>query len=374
MPPSDLVVLAILPAVIWVSLAYITRSTSEVASRLRAAWDAKTKRELMEGARSWALYCLLIFFVVLASVLVWARFHALTVLQTILNPRDWERGAFHGMILGLALVGMLLILRHHFAEAKKFTFLLMAGVASPFWIRAFTLLLVVFTQELWRAVCLKTLIADGLSGPQAVLATSVAYGLAYFAWGSRVAISESIIGAVYGGLFLWSGSFFVPFAAHITLRGQNLLYAIAAEPDAEPGDVHRRPHTKCPACRAALSMRQVNFNINEAFFCPSCHTRVTISDQRRGFFRWGFVFVSIALMVASWDIFPGAVRGNDIQYWISLAIACSAGLGLWSLFQIIFPPKLECGDADFVALNLRDSLVAPSEKKKPDEPGEPDSK
>jgi hypothetical protein len=68
------------------------------------------------------------------------------------------------------------------------------------------------------------------------------------------------------------------------------------------------------------------------------------------------------------------VIGNDVQYWISLAITCCAGLGLWSLFQIIFPPKLECGDADFVALNLRDNLAAPSEKKKPDEQGEPDLK
>jgi len=49
MPSADLVVLAILPTVIWVSLAYVAGSTSQAASRLRAAWHAKSKREVIEA-------------------------------------------------------------------------------------------------------------------------------------------------------------------------------------------------------------------------------------------------------------------------------------------------------------------------------------
>lgn len=374
MPSSDLVALAILPAVIWVSLAYVARSTSKLASKLRVAWSAETKQELIEGARSWAIYGLLAFFIVLAGVVLWTQIQRSNALETILNPSHWERRIFHGIILGLALLGMLLILRRHFPEAKKFGFLVMAGIASPPLVRASALLIVIFTEELWRAVCLKALMGDGVSGPQALVATSIAYGLTYLAWGTPVAISEGIVGAAFGALFLWSGSFFVPFAAHITVRGQALLYAIAAAPDAEPGDIHRRPFAKCPACGAILSSRQVNLNINEAFFCPFCHARVTISDRRRWFLRWGFVFVSIALLLASWDIFPGAVRGSSIQYWLSLALTFCMGIGLWSILQVFFPPKLECGDPDFVGLNLGDQGAARRDEEKPNELDEPHSK
>ena len=371
MPFSDLVALGILPAVVWVSRAYVARSTSKSASKLRVAWSARTKQELVEGAQSWTTYGLLIFLVVLFAVVTWTWVKRSDALQTILIPSHWKRSIFHGIILGLALVGILLILRRHFPEAKKFTLLVLAGIASPPLVRILALLLVIFTQELWRVVCLKALMGDGVSGPQALLATSIAYGSAYLPWGPLVADSEGIVGAALGGLFLWSGSFLVPFAAHITLGAQVLLYAVAAAPDAEAGDIHRRPFARCPACGATLSLRQVNVNINEAFFCPSCHTRITVSDRRRAFLRWGFVFVFIALLIGVFDVLPGAIRGN--QYWIALALTFCAGVGLWSFLQIIFPPKLECGDPDFVRLNLGDREARPHEEKT-HEPDEPDSK
>lgn len=214
----DLIVLLILPGFMWASVVYVNGSTSKIASRLRAARSAKTKKELTDGAQSWTLFGLLIFCVVLACVLAWARVHAPSTTEKILNPSYLGRGIFHGIILGLALVGLVLIFRHYFPQARKFGFLVMAGIASPPLLRIFVLLLAAFTEELWRAVSLKALILDGFSGPQALIATSLAYGLAYLAWGPAVAISDGIIGAVYGGLFVWSGSLFVPFAAHITLR------------------------------------------------------------------------------------------------------------------------------------------------------------
>lgn len=228
------------------------------------------------------------------------------------------------------------------------------------------LLIVVFTEELWRAVCLKSLIADGLSGSQALIVTSIAYGLTYLVWKVPVALSEAIIGAACGGLFLWSNSLIVSFAAHTMIQGQVLLYAIAAAPDAEPGEISRRSFTKCPACGTRLNLRQVNLNPNEAFFCPFCHARITISDSRRGFLRWGFVFVSTGILIASWDILPDAVPGSAAQYWLSLAITFCTCVGLWSLLQVIFPPKLQCGDPDVIALNLGSRDAAHLDREKPD--------
>lgn len=362
MASSDLVVLAILPATIWASLAFVALSTTQTASKLRTASSVKSKRELNKGARLWVLHGLTTYLVVLVGVVVWVRTQASSALETVLTLSHWPRQFFHGIVLGLALTGLLLVFRRFFPEVQKFGFLILAGVASPVWVRILALLLVAFTEELWRAVCLTILVAEGFSGPQAVVASTAAYGLAYFAWGYPVAISEGVLGAVCGGLYLWSGSLFVPLAAHLTLRSQHLLYAVAASPDAEPGDIYRRPHATCPACGAALNFRQVNFNVNEAFFCPACHTRVTASDRRRAFQRWGFVFLSIALMLACFDIFPGAVRGKSDEYWTALVVMWFAGTGLWSILQIIFPPNLECGDPDFVRLNLRDRDVAGIDK------------
>lgn len=368
----DLAVLGILPIVVWASIVFATRSNGTFAASLRRGWGARTKQDLVEGAHSWAIFVLIVFFVVFVCVAEWIHVQDWDPRQVILNPRNWGRGTLHGIFLGLTLMGLLLIFRRHFPEARKFSLLVMAGIESPFVVRVAVLLSIVFTEELWRAVCLKTLIGDGISGTQALIATSIAYGLAYIAWGVSIAVSESVVGAACGGLFLWSGSFFVPFAAHAILLGQILLYAVAAAPDAQAGNFDRRPFTKCPVCGAMLSVGQVNLNPNEAFFCPSCHTRITVSDSRRGFFRWGFIFVSTGLLVASWDIFPDAVGGSAAQYFLSLAVTFCAGIALWLLIQVVFPPKLECGDADVIALNLADRDTRHSVKEIQNNPRKPD--
>lgn len=360
----DLISLMILPAVIWASRMYVALSNSQIASNLRSAGSAKTKRELVEVAKWGTLYIFVIYFIGLGCILFLDRTQDTHAVKTILNPQHWERMFFHGIILGLSLVGVLMIFRIFFPEARRFGFLVMAGIASPPLIRVSTLLLVICTEELWRAVCLTILIGHGFFGPQAVLVTSVAYGLAYLGWGYRIALSDGIIGAVYGGLFIWSGSFFVPFAAHTVLRGQELLYAIAASPDAQPGEIYSRPHTKCPACNAVLNFRQVNLNPNESFFCPSCHVRITISDERRRFLRWGFIFLFVPLLIATFDLFPRALRGREDQYWLSLGVALCAGLGLQVILRVMFPPQLVCGDPDFVSLNLRDKDAAQPEERK----------
>jgi hypothetical protein len=374
MPFSDLAVLGILPIAIWASVGYVVCSSSKFATTLRSTWGAETKNELIEGSHSWAVLVVGAFFVIFAAVALRVQVHGWNARQMLFDPASWERGVFHGIFLGLTLMGLAIICRRHFPEAKKFSLVVMAGISSPFIVRVSILLIVVFTEELWRVVCLKALIGDGLSGLQALIATSTAYGLTYLAWGAPVAISETIVGAVYGALFLWSGSFLVPFAAHAILLGQILLYVAIAAPNTGPGDFHRRAYTECPACRTSLRLEQVNLNPNEAFFCPSCYARVTISDSRRGFLRWGFVFVTTGLMVASWDILPGAtVGGNTTQFVLSMAMTICAGTSVWLLLQVIFPPRLECGDADVIELHLQNRRAGEPISEKTSETREPDS-
>jgi hypothetical protein len=368
MPSADIVSLAILPAVFWAAVAYVRFSSSNTAAKLRVAHEAKTKQDLIEGSRLSALLLILVFSTTLAAVVVWTRIQGTNLFQSMLGAGPPARNLLHGMILGLSMLGLLLFLRAFFPQARAFGFVVTAGIATSWPERTLMLLLVVFTEELWRATALNTLVADKVGGPQALLAMTVAYGLAYLPWGNGGAWMQGVVGAAFGALFMWSGSFFVPLGAHLIIRGQQLLYWIAAKPDAGPGDFSGRPHTSCPACRAKLKLSQVNLNVNAAFFCPFCRVRITASDRRRAFTRWGFVLVSIPLLLATFDVFPGALHGNDRQYWLALVVACWAGLGVRSILNVVFPPKLECGDPDFVSLNLsdRDSKPPP-----PDETGPP---
>ena len=363
MPDSDFVILAIFPLTLWIGIAYVAHSNSGFALALRASWRAKTKQELTEGARSWALYALLMFSIPLVAVLAWARVERPDLIPTVLSSNHWGSDVFRGTYLGLTVLGLLLIFKSQFPEARNFTLLVMAGAESSVLTRICILVTVIFAEELWRAVCLRVLIGDGFYGPNALILVSAAYGLAYLVWRVPVAISETVVGTVCGALFLWSNSFIVPFAVRVVIQAQVLLYATFASNEAKPGDINRRPFTTCPACGKRLNSAQVNLNFNEAFFCPFCHTRVTVSDSRRGFLRWGFVFVSTALMVGSWEILPGAAKGSEAQVWLSLAITACSAIGLWSIVQAIFPPKLECGDPDLVALNLGDKHGKPDSEK-----------
>ena len=374
MTSSDLAILGILPAVLWASVAFVSRSTTPFATKLRKSMIAKTKEELAEGSLSWAYFVVLLFVTVLGLVIAWSHVHAWHTFQSISNFDGWEQPALHGFVLGFTLLGFLILFRNFFPKARRFGMLSMAGAASPFWSRIALPVLVILTEELWRAVCLRALTADGFSGPQSVIITSAVYGTAYLLWGSSVAIFDGAMGVVYGGLFIWSGSILVPLVMRVIVQGRDLIYAIAAPPDAQPGDMHRKPFAKCPACQAALNLKQVNLNVNEAFFCPSCHTRITSSDKRRLFYRWGILIVAIGFWIVSWDMLPDALNGSSTQYGLSIAVEFLAGLGMYSVLQVLVPPRFVCGDPDFIGLNLGDGNRPLPEKEKDSVPIEPDNK
>jgi hypothetical protein len=375
MVPSQLIWLVILPATVWASLTFVSLSTSKIALKLRTAWNAQTKQELEGGSRAWALHSLLTFSAVLAGLFAWAQIQHSAPLTEILNPKHCANGLLDGTVLGLAMVGVAIILRTWFHEAQKFSLVTMAAVASPLPIRAGVLLVVVFTEELWRAASLKSLVGAGATGPQALIAASIAYGVTYLAWGATAAISEAIVGAVLGALYLWTGSFLVLFAAHLTLLTQLLLYTLVAGPDAEPRDIYSRRFTKCPACGAMLTRQQVNLDPDESFSCPRCTVRITVSDWRRGFFRWGYVFYMLGLWFASVSIVQAAALGEAVQFVLSYVLTCLSLAGFWSFLQVLFPKKLELETSDphFVSLNLGKANAPPRQEQNSGAEDKPDS-
>jgi predicted RNA-binding Zn-ribbon protein involved in translation (DUF1610 family) len=375
MDPSQLVWLLILPAAVWVSLTFVFLSTSKIALKLRTAWNAQTKQELVDGSPAWALHSLLTFSAVLVGLFAWAQIQHSPPLTAILNPNHWANGLLDGTVLGLAMVGVAILLRTWFHEAQKFSLVTLAAVASPLPTRIGVLLVVVFTEEVWRAASLKSLVGAGATGPQALIAASIAYGVTYLAWGATATISEAIVGAVLGALYLWTGSFLVLFAAHLTLLTQLLLYTLVAGPDAEPRDMYSRRFTKCPACGAMLTRQQVNLDPDESFSCPRCTVRITVSDWRRGFFRWGYVFYTVGLWFASVSIVHAAALGEAVQFVLGYVLTCLSLAGFWSFLQVLFPKKLELetGDPHFLSLNLGKANAPPGQEQNSGAVDKPDS-
>lgn len=269
---------------------------------------------------------------------------------------------FVGTILGLSLNGLLIILRLVLPKTKRFGLAVLAGIASPPTLRVSGVLLVVFTEELWRALCHNSLMADGFSGSKALIATSIANALAYLPWGAGGGLGEGTAGKGLGTLFLFNGSILVPLAAHLVLQVGALLTAIAAAPDSEPGAMSHKPFAKCPACGARLSLQQVNLSVNEAFSCPNCRTRLTSCDRRRSFFRWGVTVLAAIIWLATSELFPDLLFHK--RYWNVFPVFLLAMLGVGPILYFAIPMRLEFGDPDLVGLNLNDEGISRSDDEK----------
>jgi len=348
----SLIGLTILPGIVWASAIYVSVSKSGFASKLRAARNAGSKQKIGEGARSWAFYAVLVYLTALGATVVWLK------AQQFINAPSlavrFARDLTLGVLLGLTITGIIPVFLALQPKPRKFSLPVLAGIGSSPAVRAFALLLVVCTEELWRAACLSSVISGGASRPQALLVVSVAYSLAYLAVGTGPALSEGVVGAALGAVYLRSGSILVPIAAHLILRTQLLLAVLAAAPNAGPTEMRRSSFTKCPSCSNPLNLRQVTFDVNESFFCPFCHARLTSSDSRRRFVRWGSVFLIMPILFWCSALFPDFMSGAN--YWTVLAATPVFGAGLFSMLHLLFPPKLEFGDADFLRLNLGDQV------------------
>ena len=114
MPSAGLICVAILRVVVWASMAFVGRSTTAFASNLRAAWRARTKQELVDAARSAALFAFLVFSTALVAVVAWARIEGSSQLRVTEDQADsvlithgaapsWDRRAWH-VVLHLAVV------------------------------------------------------------------------------------------------------------------------------------------------------------------------------------------------------------------------------------------------------------------------------
>lgn len=98
---------------------------------------------------------------------------------------------------------------------------------------AYLVLIAVGEELVYRQIWLSSLIATfGLSAPVALLLSSIAYGLNHLYFGPVAVVTKSLMGLIYGGLFLYGGhNIWLPMIAHVLQN--SLLLALTARANAE---------------------------------------------------------------------------------------------------------------------------------------------
>lgn len=139
-----------------------------------------------------------------------------------LHLGDWKRNVVAGILAGAALVlvqrGLTAVVpldpQHPFTDNSRrgsvllWMFILLAGA---------------FSEELWIALCLVTLVTSGFSVAIAVAMTVVVFAAVHYPYRLGV-IGVFLKGIVSAILFLWSGSLIPSFIYHVT-GNLNSLYS-----------------------------------------------------------------------------------------------------------------------------------------------------
>jgi len=92
------------------------------------------------------------------------------------------------------------------------------------------------------------------------------------------------------------------------------------------------------------------------FSCPSCRTTLSASDSRTALIRWGSVFLLMGIAAIGFRAFEVTRGETESTLWFAYALAFPIFCGLQLTLPILFPPKLQCGDPQFIALNLTETV------------------
>ena len=349
MTHSTLGALLSFPVAMW-TLAFIARFLpNQFARILRIGLSVESKAEAISGARAWTFAS----FGAHVSVLV-AVFYCVGKAPGFqISPRGanafWS--VIAGAVLGLAMGGLLPLLRMLLPKERNFRILTLVALDRSLPFSSLTLTAMVLVEEIWRVACILALVADGSSPQTALLVTSVAFGIGFAPSGLTAGISEAVVGAVYGSFYLWSGCLLVSFAAHLTVQAAYVAIVWAASPLARPFDGFRELRRKCPACGqwVKVSRRQQIGTVK----CAHCEATLSYKDSRKSFLQWGAVFVEMLLWLAAFEGFKTFLGESERTLWIALVAALPAFFSFALLMQIVFPPKLQCGLPGFIDLGLR---------------------
>ncbi len=140
-----------------------------------------------------------------------------------------------------------------------------------------------FVEEYWRAFCIVAFESLGHRAAFAVVATSIAFALAFFGIPERSLAFElgrylSFFGlaVVLAVLFLWSHSLIAPYSAHLLV---NLAYVYRARRKHRASKSEPPAAVLCPECGWKISAAELR---TRNFPCPNCRQRLRVMPPAGG--------------------------------------------------------------------------------------------
>jgi hypothetical protein len=356
MNPASLTALISLPLGTWALSLFSTHVSNRLAASLRSGLTASTKRGAESAAQSWALGSVAIHLAVLAAVIFLPGFHH-HYSPAARIPWPVARQIVAGFIFGLAIGGVMPLIRQILPKEKRFRMQTLIALGGSVWFLSGALATTVLIQEYWRVICLRSLIADGHSNEFALVAVSLAYGIAFAYSGLSGGITETFVGAVFAAIYLWSGSFVLVVVARLALQFQYAAILWASAPSFAPGDGfgYGSVRRNCPNCGGPVYL-----NVRpEPLRCSNCRAVLSPRDSRASLFRWGGIFIQWALTGALFFALIPLLGRHEETFWVAFLSALPAFFSVMLVLQVVFPPKLQLGLPDFVGLNLHITLKSP---------------
>jgi hypothetical protein len=209
-----------------------------------------------------------------------------------------------------------------------------------------------FSVELWRVLTIAAVQGDRHSASYAVIASSVTYALAFLSNGLERSALAFIEGIILGVLFVWQGSFVAPLAGHLAVQGVYLWGIGQSSRQQRSKTTWWRRQIQCPVCGVQLNRLQIK--LTEAFECPDCHKRLSVSDEYRSRMRLVAVVAYMSLFGCSLALLFEQVPEN-LALWVLWPIAWGAGTSGIFLYQKVFPPRLQYGEPHFIRLDIQGS-------------------
>ena len=308
--------------------------------------EEKTAWARLDVILPMAFYCALIL-----CVSLWTRFSLLNLSQVGFHTGGWVSATLRGGYVGLSWAGIWLW-KWFVLSAPQRLRRVVPGLAAPFALQMVVWIVGAFSEEFWRAVGISALLTDRYSPIFAVIASSLVFAVAFLPDGLERSALALLEGAIFGVLFLWERSFAAPFAAHLAVQAVYLWGVGQFSSERRLGKSKWTRVIRCPVCGVQLSRLQVK--LTEDFACPSCHKRLSTSEEYRTAMRWVAALSYMLLFVCSVALLYAKIQEQDggIAIWLVGPIAWGAGPSLLFLYQRVFPPTLQYAETHFLTLNL----------------------
>jgi membrane protease YdiL (CAAX protease family) len=317
--------------------------------------EEKTAWTRLDVILPMVFYCAL-----LLCVTLWTQFSSLNLSQLGFRTGGWASAILRGGYVGLSWAGVWLW-TWFVLSAPQRLHRVVPGLAAPFVLQTVVWVVGAFSEEIWRVVGITALLHDRYSPIFSVITSSLVFAVAFLPDGLERSALAWLEGVIFGVLFLWERSFLAPFAAHLAVQAVYLWGVGQLSSEQRPGKSRWTRVIRCPVC--GVQLRRLQVKISEDFECPSCHKRLSTSEEYRTAMRWAAALSYMLLFVCSLALLYDQIEEQDggIAIWLVCPIAWGAGTSLLFLYQRVFPPSLQYGETHFLTLNLDEKRPSKSD-------------